>query len=195
MPWWSGRAGRIPLTRDQILERRSTLIDRDGLEAFSLRKLAADLGVTTPALYTHVRNREELLVLVFDAVVSQMDLPEDDSTDWAEDLRVIARSWRRPCCPPRDGSTLRARDAARSEPASAMDAVFGALLRGGSAPRDAFSIGTAFAVNFMGYALFIDANNPLRQLDRAGATPETAKEQLAQMLGALPADWSRTSPR
>ena len=94
LPWWSERAERIPLSRKQILAAAIDLIDRDGLEAFSLRKLAADLGVTTPALYTHVRNREELLVLVFDAVVSQMDLPDDDSTDWDEDLRVIARSWR-----------------------------------------------------------------------------------------------------
>ena len=40
----------------------------------------------------------------------------------------------------------------------------------------------------MGYTLFIDANNPLRQLERAGATPEAAREQLAQMLSALPTD-------
>ena len=40
----------------------------------------------------------------------------------------------------------------------------------------------------MGYALFIDANNPIRQLERAGASPEVAREQWAEMLGALPAE-------
>ena len=144
LPWWSERAERIPLNRKQILDAAIALIDRDGLEAFSLRKLAADLGVTTPALYTHVRNREELLVLVFDAVVSQMDLPDPDSTDWAEDLHLIARSWR---------STMRthreiARLSAIGMPLGPsllrrMDITFGVLLRAGlptptpsrSAPR------------------------------------------------------------
>ena len=189
LPWWPGRAGRVPLTRDRILEQAIELIDRDGLEAFSLRKLSAALGVTTPALYTHVRNREELLVLVFDVVVSRVDLPEDDSTDWAEDLRVIARSWRQTML----AHPEMARLSALGMPLGPsllmrMDAVFGALLRGGLPERDAFSIGIAFAVDFMGYTLFIDANNPLRQLERAGATPEAAREQLAQMLSALPTD-------
>ena len=189
LPWWSERAERVPLNRKQILDAAIALIDRDGLEAFSLRKLAADLGVTTPALYTHVRNREELLVLVFDAVVSMMDLPDPDSTDWAGDLRVIARSWRATMQAHREMARL----SAIGMPLGPgllrrMDIVFGVLLGAGLPPRDAFSIGTAFAVNFMGYALFIDANNPVRQLERAGVSPETAKEQWAEMLGALPAD-------
>ena len=189
LPWWSARAERAPLSRKQILEAAIDLIDRDGLEAFSLRKLAADLGVTTPALYTHVRNREELLVLVFDTVVSQMDLPDDDSTDWAEDLRVVARAWRETMTTHREMARLSAIGMPLGPSLlRRMDAVFGALLRAGLPPPEAFSLGTAFAVNFMGYALFIDANNPVRQLERAGASPEAAKEQWAQMLSALPAE-------
>ena len=69
-----------------------------------------------------------------------------------------------------------------------VDAVFGALLRAGLPRRDAFSIGTTFAINFMGYSLFIDANNPVRQIERSGESPETAKELWAQMLAALPAE-------
>ena len=189
LPWWSERDERVPLNRRQILDAAIDLIDRDGLEAFSLRKLAADLGVTTPALYTHVRNREELLVLVFDTVVSLMDLPDPDSTDWAEDLRVIARSWRATMQTHREMARLSAIGMPLGPSLlRRMDVVFGVLLRAGLPRRDAFSIGTAFAVNFMGYALFIDANNPVRQLERAGVSAETAKEQWAQMLGVLPAD-------
>jgi len=189
LPWWPERTARVPLTRDLILERAIELIDRDGLDGFSLRKLAAALDVTTPALYTHVRNREELLVLVFDLVVSRMERPEDDSTDWAEDLRVIARSWRQTMLAHPEMARLSALGMPLGPSLLVrMDAVFGALLRGGLVERDAFSIGIAFAVDFMGFALFIDANNPLRQLERAGATPDAARDQLAQMLSALPAD-------
>jgi len=121
--------------------------------------------------------------------VSQMDLPDPDSTDWAEDLRVIARSWRATMQAHREMARLSAIGMPLGPSLlRRMDITFGVLLRAGLPPRDAFSIGTAFAVNFMGYALFIDANNPVRQLERAGVSPETAKEQWAEMLGALPAD-------
>lgn len=189
LPWWPERAARIPLNRTAIIEAAIELIDRHGLESFSLRKLAAELGVTTPALYTHVRSREELLVLVFDAVVAQMDLPDENSTDWEDDLRVIARSWRATMHAHREMARLSARGMPLGPSLlRRMDVAFGVLLRAGLSPRDTFSIGTAFAVNFMGYALFIDANNPVRQLERAGASPAAAREQWAQMLTALPAE-------
>ena len=54
-------ADRPPLQRETIVEAARDLIITDGLEALSLRRLAGQLGVTAPALYAHVRDKQDLL--------------------------------------------------------------------------------------------------------------------------------------
>ena len=50
-----------PLTRESVIEAARRSIVADGLEAVSLRKLAASLGVTAPALYAYVDDKRDLL--------------------------------------------------------------------------------------------------------------------------------------
>ncbi|HEX7444202.1 MAG TPA: TetR family transcriptional regulator, partial [Acidimicrobiales bacterium] len=50
-----------PLTRAAVIEAARSLIATDGLEAVSLRRLAGILGVTAPALYAHVTDKQDLL--------------------------------------------------------------------------------------------------------------------------------------
>ena len=58
-----GRTGRPPVTsRAQILAAARELIDRDGWEKLTVRRLAADLGIGPTTLYHHVRDREDLLI-------------------------------------------------------------------------------------------------------------------------------------
>jgi AcrR family transcriptional regulator len=54
-------AERTPLQREAIIDAARDLIVTGGLEALSLRRLAAQLGVTAPALYAHVRDKQDLL--------------------------------------------------------------------------------------------------------------------------------------
>ena len=61
MPSESAPARRPALDRESIIAAARTAIAKEGLERFSLRRLAADLGVTAPALYAHVRGKEELI--------------------------------------------------------------------------------------------------------------------------------------
>jgi len=55
-----------PLTRAAIVAATRDLIRRDGLEAVSLRRVAAALGVTAPALYAYMRNKRDLLAAIAD---------------------------------------------------------------------------------------------------------------------------------
>jgi len=58
-----GRIGRPPVTtRAQILAAARTIIDRDGWEKLTIRRLAAELGIGGTTLYHHVRDREDLLI-------------------------------------------------------------------------------------------------------------------------------------
>lgn len=67
MPSESARVRRPSLDRESIVAAARDAIAKEGLERFSLRKLAGDLGVTAPALYAHVRGKEELIGAVAEA--------------------------------------------------------------------------------------------------------------------------------
>lgn len=61
----SARTGRPPVTsRPAILAAARLLIDRDGWEALTIRRLAAELGIGATTLYHHVRDKEDLLLLL-----------------------------------------------------------------------------------------------------------------------------------
>jgi AcrR family transcriptional regulator len=60
-----------PLTRDRVLDAAAVIVERDGVEALSMRKLAAVLGVAPPAIYWHVGNREQLLGALVDRIVAE----------------------------------------------------------------------------------------------------------------------------
>ena len=64
------------LTRQRVLEAALQLIDRDGLEGFSMRKLGAMLGVEAMSLYNHVENKGALFDGVIEVLVLQAAYPE-----------------------------------------------------------------------------------------------------------------------
>jgi AcrR family transcriptional regulator len=86
---------RRPLTRRRILRAALALIDRDGLDALSMRKLGASLGVEGMALYRHVGNKERLLEGVAELLLEQLEVPPTGAATWIEAWEAIARSYRR----------------------------------------------------------------------------------------------------
>ena len=76
-----------------MVERAFALIEEEGLPAFSLRRLAADLGVQPAALYNHVRDRDELLDAVADQFIERFELLRSD-LPWHEAVRKAALSAR-----------------------------------------------------------------------------------------------------
>lgn len=85
----TGRPGaerRTQLTRERVVAAGIELADRDGIESISMRRLAQELGVEAMSLYTHVRNKDDLLDGMVDAVVGE--IPTDtDGADWKTALR------------------------------------------------------------------------------------------------------------
>ena len=71
----------LPITRrltpDTIAEQALVIIDADGPEAVSMRRLAEQLGVTAMALYNHVEDKQAVLDAVADQVLGEIDLPAD----------------------------------------------------------------------------------------------------------------------
>ncbi|MER7112076.1 TetR/AcrR family transcriptional regulator [Streptomyces sp. NPDC000229] len=72
-----GRTGRPPVTsRAQILAAARQLIDRDGWEKLTIRRLAAELGIGATTLYHHIRDKEDLLILLLNQHVGQIERPD-----------------------------------------------------------------------------------------------------------------------
>ncbi|MEU4980576.1 TetR family transcriptional regulator ActII [Streptomyces sp. NPDC021969] len=86
---------RMPLTQDRIVVTALGILDAEGLDALSMRRLAQELKTGHASLYAHVGNRDELLDLVFDMVLTEVDVPEPEPGRWAEQVKEMCRSLRR----------------------------------------------------------------------------------------------------
>lgn len=83
------------LTRDRIARAAVRIADAEGIAALSMRRVAADLGLATMSLYRYVQSKDELVVLMIDAVFSDHPPPEPPPAGWREQLGQLARlQWR-----------------------------------------------------------------------------------------------------
>ncbi|MEU6559626.1 TetR/AcrR family transcriptional regulator [Nocardia nova] len=82
------------LTRDQIVAATVELLDAQGLEALSMRKLGARLNAGATSLYWYVANKNELLELALDEIWGLVEAPEPEGRDWREVFTTFAYSLR-----------------------------------------------------------------------------------------------------
>jgi AcrR family transcriptional regulator len=81
------------LTRERVLQGALALADEIGIEAFTMRRLAAALGVKPMTIYHHVSSKEQILDGIVDMVFAEITLPPDDQP-WATAMRVRCHSAR-----------------------------------------------------------------------------------------------------
>jgi DNA-binding transcriptional regulator YhcF (GntR family) len=79
------------LSAVRIVSAAIEIADSEGFAAVSMRRVAIDLGVPTMALYRHVRGKNNLLVLMADAVLGETPLPNRRPAGWREQLEFVAR--------------------------------------------------------------------------------------------------------
>ncbi|MFG6196923.1 TetR/AcrR family transcriptional regulator [Nonomuraea sp. JJY05] len=83
-----------PLSRERIVRAAIDLADREGLDAVSLRKVAAALDAGPMRLYGYLSTKEELLDLMVDEVYGEIVPSEPAGDDWRSALRDLARRTR-----------------------------------------------------------------------------------------------------
>ena len=88
--------GRPGLTREVLVARALDIGTAEGLEAVSLRRLAQELGVTPMALYRHVRDKQDLINAMTEAVLEGMDATAGVRPDmsWTERLRLEIENYK-----------------------------------------------------------------------------------------------------
>jgi AcrR family transcriptional regulator len=81
--WWREREGRLfrrrpradGLTIERIIEAALRVVDEDGLEALTVRRIASEFETGSASLYRHLSSRDELLVLLVDHVIGDVRVP------------------------------------------------------------------------------------------------------------------------
>ena len=132
---------RATLTREAIVRTAIRLADAEGRKAVTLRRLAAELGVTPMAPYWHFRNKDELLDGMAAGLFEEIDLSVDPQASWQDQLRAL---WGAVL------AVLRAHPSVATLPASrtvsskgglrVIESMLEVLGRGGFAPAEATQI-------------------------------------------------------
>ncbi|TDD29454.1 TetR family transcriptional regulator [Kribbella turkmenica] len=135
------RAGEERLSREAILTAALRIVDDEGIDALTMRRLASTLGVNPMSLYHHLPNKAAVLAGLAELVFADLEQPDPgDAVPWQEQVKDAARSYR---------NALQAHPnlalQVLSDPAAVSDVVvvtvepfYRALDRAGLAPRQIF---------------------------------------------------------
>jgi AcrR family transcriptional regulator len=86
---------RPRFSRQQIAASALAIADREGFEAVSMRRIAADLGAGAMSLYRYVRTKDDLVDLMDDAVMGELVVPDGEfPAEWRAAVTLVARRTR-----------------------------------------------------------------------------------------------------
>ncbi|WP_367123396.1 TetR/AcrR family transcriptional regulator [Streptomyces phytohabitans] len=181
-----GRSGKAPLTVRRIMDTAFELVEAEGHEALTMRRVAAALDTGPASLYAHVRDKADLDELLLGAVCARVSVPEADAARWEEQLLDVCRSLRDEYL--RYPGISRVALAAAPNSLDALrlsEGMLTILLTGGVAPRPA-----AWAIDAV--FLYVSAycfEMSLRHSPEAGADQRVLdREALVERYRVLPAD-------
>ncbi|GLZ32374.1 TetR family transcriptional regulator [Lentzea sp. NBRC 105346] len=175
------------LSPTRIREVALAIIDRDGLDGLSMRKLAAELGVRAASLYGHVATKEDLLHQVATSILEKVDVSGFASGDWRQGLVECARSYRAALASHPNIVPFLAYGPARREASlERLDVLHGALVAAGWSRREATMIAAGLMYIVFGAALSTFTSGfstdptvysgRYPHLDRAHLLPSVAEE-------------------
>lgn len=84
-----------PLTRQLLFERALAIVDAEGLEALTMRRLAADVGVQAPSLYNHVSGKDDVVDGALRVMRAELRPPSPAPEDWKALMAAIFTDYRR----------------------------------------------------------------------------------------------------
>jgi AcrR family transcriptional regulator len=90
-PQRAARRRRDPITQQVIIETALRILDSEGLEGLSMRRIAEELDTGAASLYWHVGSKDGLLDLLFDHVIGEQQVPDPDPARWQEQLKEVGR--------------------------------------------------------------------------------------------------------
>ncbi|MEU6710489.1 TetR/AcrR family transcriptional regulator [Nonomuraea sp. NPDC046802] len=193
-PWRKSRKPpqfKRQLSQDLIVETGLRILDAEGLDALSMRRVAQELDTGPASLYAHVAGKEELLELVYDRVLGEIELPERDPSRWKEQLRAYAMEVHRVlgihadlaraalANIPTGGNSLRA-----------GEYIFGLMIEAGMPPREASMSMDRLSLYVVGDAY--ESSLHYARMRAAGVTD--AEQYFASYIGQIAAYYRSLPP-
>jgi AcrR family transcriptional regulator len=176
---------RRQLTRERVVEEALAVIAQDGVEALTMRGLAARLGVVPGAVYRYVRNKQQLQDLVLDGVLAEVDVHLDLSLAWTEQLKLLAHRLRAVLeAHPGVAGILKTRDPLGPHSLVLAEAFLGPLQTAGFGNRDA---GLAFFL-LVDYTIGFAVSSPPTSVNEQRVRDPATRTQLHQFFRSLPSD-------
>lgn len=174
---------RAGLNRERVTQAALQVVQEDGLDGLSMRKVARTLGVEAMSLYGHVKNKADLLDALHDHLISLV--PEAGAQPWPDEVHRLATAFRgvlfaHPHCVP----LLATRPATTPSALRVADSSLSMLEAQGFSPTDALvAFQTVFAF-VAGHAAFHTAGGIVDDSDWAGREFELGLQILVAGLRA-----------
>jgi AcrR family transcriptional regulator len=190
---WGGPEPRTPkrraLSREAIVEVALGVVDTEGLDALSMRRVAQELNTGAASLYAHVSNKEQLVELVLDRAYAGLTHPVPDPGCWREQVRAFLRQSRDSLVSHNDLARAALSTNIPTQP-NHMDAAetMLSLLRAGGLPDQVAAYGVDLIANYLVMSAF-----ELSERGGPGSRPDPAHADaylagIQDFLGTLPAD-------
>lgn len=183
------------LDQNQIVQAALTLLDEVGLDGLTMRRLAERLNIKAASLYWHVRDKEELIMLLANEICAAVSAP-DPALTWRRQLEVFGHDYRRVLLAHRDAARVLVLSGPPSGPnrLNLVEFWLTALLKAGFTPRDAAF--TAFLLNDHVTMFVMEETRDMAQPTVPPAKDvETAGETTAAKDQAAAENWIETLPR
>lgn len=186
-----GSARRRPLSVDLVTRTALAMVARDGYEALTMRRLAAELGTGPASLYAHVVNKDDLDDLLIGAVCAEIRLPEPDPARWRPQVVDVCTQLRDAYLahPGLSRASMAAAPTNR-ETLRVSEGLLALLLAGGVAPQAAAWGIDALVLYVSAYCLEIST------YERRRASPDdvwvVSREELLDRFAALPDAFPQT---
>jgi AcrR family transcriptional regulator len=176
---------RPRLTRERVVTEALAAIAEDGVQALTMRSLAARLGVVPGAVYHHVRNKQQLQDLVLDNVLAEVDVHLDSSLGWTGQLEVLAHRLRQVLeAHPGVAGILKTRDPLGPHSLALAEAFLEPLRAAGFGDRQA---GLAFFL-LVDYTIGFAVSDTSTSVNEQRVHDPATRAQLHQFFRSLPPD-------
>jgi AcrR family transcriptional regulator len=158
----------MQLNRERIITAAVELIEREGVDAVSMRRIATELGSGVMSLYNHVPSKAALLDGVAERVISSIDVTSVPGACWQDEVRAQARAFRQIArAYPRCTMVAVSRPATSTSEPTPVTRALATLRKAGFGEEDALRIVRAFVAYVVG--------SLLREV---GVSPSVARQQL-----------------
>jgi AcrR family transcriptional regulator len=177
----------MQLSRERIITAAMDMIEREGADAVSMRRIAAQLGCGVMSLYNHVPSKAALLDEVAERVLSGIEFTAVPGMAWADQVRAQARAFRAAVREyPHCAMVMMSRPSASAASLRPIENALATLREAGFGGRDAVLIMRAFVGFILGSLLRETGATPALGLEHSLHRPVPVTQRLVLNPEAFP---------